>query len=76
MQLFEFFNSLDQRHNVENDTTVYDMYNDTRKSRLTLQMINSLRETIQKRRDEQRQDKELFQKMYGGSIADMAEPTL
>jgi hypothetical protein len=76
MQLFEFFNELDQRYNNENDHTVYDIAGDTRKSKLTLQMINGLRETMQKRREEQRQDRELYQKMYGGSITDTAEPTL
>lgn len=76
MQLFEFFNSLDQRHDADQDKSVYDMMNDTRKSRLTLEMINQLRHQMQKRRDEQREDRELYQKMYGGSVADKAEPTL
>lgn len=78
MQLLEFFDSLDKddRHMLDNDTTVYDMDNDTRKSRLTLEMINQLRHQMQQRREEQRQDRELYQKMYGGSVADSAEPTL
>ena len=78
MQLLEFFDSLDKddRHMLDNDTTVYDMNNDTRKSRLTLEMINQLRHQMQQRREEQRQDRELYQKMYGGSVADSAEPTL
>tara|TARA_R100001509_G_scaffold163819_1_gene139347 strand:- start:1478 stop:1714 length:237 start_codon:yes stop_codon:yes gene_type:complete len=78
MQLFEFFDSLDadSRHNLDQDQTVYDMNNDTRKSRLTLEMINQLRHQMQQRREEQRQDRELYQKMYGGSVADSAEPTL
>tara|TARA_R100000027_G_scaffold64243_1_gene57565 strand:+ start:1144 stop:1380 length:237 start_codon:yes stop_codon:yes gene_type:complete len=78
MQLFEFFDSLDAdtRHSADQDQTVYDMNNDTRKSRLTLEMINQLRHQMQQRREEQRQDRELYQKMYGGSVADSAEPTL
>ena len=78
MQLLEFFDSLDKddRHMLDNDTTVYDMNNDTRKSRLTLEMINQLRHQMQQRREEQRQDRELYQKMYGGSVADAATPAL
>lgn len=78
MQLLEFFDSLenDDRHMLDSDKTVYDMDSDTRKSRLTLEMINQLRHQMQQRRDEQRQDRELYQKMYGGSIADTSEPTL
>ena len=75
MQLFEFFDSLDskQRHDADQDITAFDIKQDTRKSRLTLEMINQLRQQMQKRRDEQRQDRELYKKMYGGSIADAAE---
>ena len=75
MQLFEFFDSLDNntRYNADQDLTAYDMDKDTRKSRLTLEMINQLRNQMQQRRDEQRQDRELYQKMYGGSVADVAE---
>ena len=78
MQLFEFFDSLDNknRHHSDSDRTQYDMNNDTRKSRLTLEMINQLRQQMQQRRQEQRNDRELYQKMYGGSVADVAEPTL
>jgi|TARA_B110000977_G_scaffold72957_1_gene98775 hypothetical protein len=78
MQLFEFFDSLDSgvRHLTDQDATAYDLNNDTRKSRLTLEMINQLRQSIQQRRKEQREDRELYQKMYGGSVADSAEPTL
>lgn len=78
MQLLEFFDSLDNddRHSLDQDKTVYDMHNDTRKSRLTLEMINQLRHQMQQRREEQRQDRELYQKMYGGSVADASEPTL
>ncbi len=78
MQLLEFFDSLDKddRHMLDNDTTVYDINNDTRKSRLTLEMINQLRHQMQQRREEQRQDRELYQKMYGGSVADAATPAL
>ena len=78
MQLFEFFDSLDDtsRYDSTQDKTLYDMDEDTRKSRLTLEMINKLRHQMQQRRDEQRQDRELYQKMYGGSVADVAEPTL
>lgn len=78
MQLLEFFDSLDKddRHSHDQDKTVYHMHNDTRKSRLTLEMINQLRHQMQQRREEQRQDRELYQKMYGGSVADASEPTL
>lgn len=78
MLLFEFFDSLDAgaRHLTDLDATAYDLNNDTRKSRLTLEMINQLRQSIQQRRKEQREDRELYQKMYGGSVADSAEPTL
>ena len=78
MQLLEFFDSLDSRVRYDNtqDKTVYDMDNDTRKSRLTLEMINTLRHQMQARRNDQRQDRELYQKMYGGSVADACQPTL
>ena len=78
MQLLEFFNSLDSRVRYDNtqDKTVYDMDNDTRKSRLTLEMINTLRHQMQARRNDQRQDRDLYQKMYGGSVADASQPTL
>ena len=64
MQLLEFFDSLDSRVRYDNtqDKTVYDMDNDTRKSRLTLEMINTLRHQIHARRNDQRQDRELYQK--------------
>ena len=52
MQLLEFFTELDQtRINPESDVTEYTV-DDTRKSRLTLEMINELRHTIQARRQE------------------------
>lgn len=78
MQLLEFFDILDtdSRYSHTHDKTVYDMDSDTRKSRLTLEMINQLRHQMQQRREEQREDRELYQKMYGGSVADASEPTL
>ena len=77
MQLFEFFNAVDDsRYNAHKDKTTYDMDQDTRKSRLTLEMINQLRHHMQARRQEKRTAMELYQKMYGGSVADVAEPTL
>jgi hypothetical protein len=39
-------------------------------------MINTLRHQMQARRNDQRQDRELYQKMYGGSVADASQPTL
>ena len=52
MQLLEFFTELDQtRANPEADITTYSV-DDTRKSKLTLEMINELRHTIQARRQE------------------------
>lgn len=78
MQLLEFFDSLENndRHMLDSEKTVYDMDNDTRKSRLTLEMINQLRHQMQQRRQEQQEDRVLYQKMYGGSVADASEPTL
>ena len=74
MQLFEFFNAVDDsRYNSEKDKTVYDMTDDTRKSRLTLEMINQLRHHMQSRRQEKQTAMELYKKMYGGSVADAAE---
>jgi hypothetical protein len=74
MQLFEFFTELDQnRITQEEDVTVYNL-DDTRKSRLTLEMINQLRHTIHERRREKSKSIEMYQKMYGGSIADAAVP--
>lgn len=74
MQLNEFFNAVDDsRYNSDKDKTVYDMADDTRKSRLTLEMINQLRHHMQARREEKRESQELYKKMYGGSVADAAE---
>ena len=76
MQLFEFFTELDQnRVTQEEDITVYNV-GDTRKSRLTLEMINELRHTIQARRQEKSKSIEMYQKMYGGSVADAAAPAV
>ena len=73
MQLNEFFNAVDDsRYDAEKDKTVYDMDEDTRKSKLTLEMINQLRHHIQARRSEKQTAMELYQKMYGGSVADAA----
>ena len=76
MQLFEFFTELDQaRIDPEADITEYAV-DDTRKSRLTLEMINELRHTIQARRQEKSKSIEMYQKMYGGSVADAAAPAV
>ena len=73
MQLFEFFDAVDDsRYESNKDQTVYKL-DDTRKSRLTLEMINSLRQQIQSKRLEKQSAQELYQKMYGGSVADAAE---
>ena len=73
MQLFEFFDAMDdERYSNLNDKTVYDL-SDTRKSRLTLEMINQLRMHMQSRRAEKESAQELYQKMYGGSVADASE---
>jgi len=73
MQLFEFFTELDQdRYNSDMDITVYEK-SDTRKSRLTLEMLNQLRHHMQSRRQEKVKATELYQKMYGGSVGDSAE---
>ena len=74
MQLNEFFNAVDNtRYNADKDKTSYDMDSDTRKSRLTLEMINQLRHHMQARRQEKQTAMELYKKMYGGSVADAAE---
>jgi len=74
MNLFEFFDAVDDsRYNSQNDVTDYDMDGDTRKSRLTLEMLNGLRHHLQARRDEKQSAEELYQKMYGQSIGDSAE---
>jgi len=74
MLLNEFFNAVDDtRYNADKDKTSYNMDSDTRKSRLTLEMINQLRHHMQARRQEKRSNQELYQKMYGGSVADSAE---
>lgn len=74
MNLFEFFDAVDNtRYNSKKDVTSYEMDNDTRKSRLTLEMLNSLRMHIQARRQEKDSAMELYQKMYGRSVADTAE---
>ena len=73
MQLFEFFTELDQdRYNSDMDITVYEK-SDTRKSKLTLEMLNQLRHHMQSRRQEKVKAMELYQKMYGGSVRDSAE---
>jgi hypothetical protein len=74
MNLFEFINAVDNsRYSSAEDKTAYDMDGDTRKSRLTLEMINQLRHHMQARREEKETAMELYQKMYGSSIADSAE---
>ena len=74
MQLNEFFNAVDDsRYNADQDKSSYNIDGDTRKSRLTLEMINQLRHHMQARRREKRSNQELYQKMYGGSVADSAE---
>jgi len=74
MNLFEFFDAVDDsRYNSQKDVTAYDMDGDTRKSRLTLEMLNGLRHHLQARRDEKQSAEELYQKMYGQSIGDSAE---
>ena len=74
MNLFEFIDAMDDsRYNAQKDITAYDMDGDTRKSRLTLEMLNGLRHHLQARRDEKQSSEELYQKMYGQSIGDSAE---
>ena len=74
MQLFEFFNAVDDaRYQSDKDVTAYDMQGDTRKSRLTLEMLNQLRMHMQARREEKQAATEIYKKMYGGSVADSAE---
>jgi hypothetical protein len=73
MQLFEFFEAIDDDHyKASDDKTKYEL-DDTRKSRLTLEMINDLRMQIQARRKEKQESVQLYQKMYGSSVADSAE---
>ena len=73
MQLFEFFNAVDDdKYKAQDDKTAYDL-DDTRKSRLNLEMINDLRMQIQTRRKEKQEAVELYKKMYGSSVADNSE---
>ena len=73
MQLFEFFNAVDDdTYKPQADKTAYEL-DDTRKSKLTLEMINDLRMQIQTRREEKQEAVELYKKMYGSSVADSAE---
>lgn len=74
MNLFEFFDAIDDtRYNSEKDLSRYQIDGDTRKSRLTLEMLNQLRNHIQARREEKQTSQILYQKMYGSSVADSAE---
>ena len=61
------------RYESDKDVTAYEIDGDTRKSRITLEMLNQLRHHIQTRREEKQVSQELYQKMYGGSVADAAE---
>jgi hypothetical protein len=53
----------DQRYNPNNDKTVLDV-NDTRKTRLTLKMINQLRQSGEAREQETMEDLVLVKAMY------------
>lgn len=74
MNLFEFFDAVDDsRYNSQKDVTAYEIDSDTRKSRLTLEMLNQLRQHIQTRRTEKLEAQKLYKEMYGQSVADSAE---
>ena len=74
MNLFEFFDAVDDsRYNSQKDVTAYEIDSDTRKSRLTLEMLNQLRHHIQTRREEKLEAQKLYKEMYGQSVADSAE---
>lgn len=74
MNLFEFFDAVDDsRYNSQKDVTAYEIDSDTRKSRLTLEMLNQLRHHIQTRRKEKLEAQNLYKEMYGQSVADSAE---
>lgn len=53
----------DNRYNSDKDTSVLS-FNDTRKSRLTLRMLNDLRKASDAKETERKEDLALVRKMY------------
>ena len=70
MKLLEFFTytgdgfEQDKTYEPENDISVLDK-NDTRKTRLTLKDINSMRLASEEHDDQQKEEAVFVQKMYG-----------
>ena len=70
MKLFEFFTytadgfEQDKTYEPENDISVMDA-EDTRKTRLTLKQINSMRMASEAHDAQQKEEAEFVQKMYG-----------
>ena len=70
MKLMEFFTytgdgfEQDKTYNPENDISILDK-DDTRKTRLTLKDINSLRLASEEHDDQQKEEAVFVQKMYG-----------
>ena len=75
MKLFEFFTydetgpKEDGTYQPENDISVLDD-NDTRKTSLTLQDINSLRKASEEHDKQQKEEAKFVQKMYGQPAQD------
>ena len=76
---FVYFNETDpdqqknQRYNPANDTTVLSV-KDTRKTRLTLKMINQLRQAGEAREQETMEDLALVRAMYANPAPESAAP--
>ena len=75
MQLCEFFNytqdgfEQDKTYDPEQDISILDK-DDTRKTRLTLSDINSMRLASEDHDDQQKEEAEFVQKMYAQPQAD------
>ena len=75
MKLMEFFTysqdgfEQDKSYQPENDISVLDK-DDTRKTRLTLKDINSMRLASEKHDADQKEEAKFVQKMYGQPAAD------
>ena len=75
MKLMEFFTytgdgfEQDKTYNPENDISILDK-DDTRKTRLTLKDINSMRLASEEHDEQQKEEAKFVQKMYGQPAID------
>ena len=75
MKLFEFFTytadgfAQDKTYEPENDISILDS-EDTRKTRLTLKQINSMRLASEEHEAQQKEEAVFVQKMYGQTAQD------